>query len=98
VSTELQANDGNSIDAQRTMLCARCEREGWTDTLEFVDAGISGKSTEGRHEFQGMMAAARAGEVQVVMAAKLDRIARNTVDFPDHCKRVEGNRLPSGHA
>ncbi len=80
VSTETQADNGNGLDAQRTALMARCQREGWTDTIEFVDAGISGKSTD-RPEFQRMMEAARAGVVQVVMAAKLDRIARNTVDF-----------------
>jgi site-specific DNA recombinase len=81
VSTETQANDGNGLDAQRSALRNRCEREGWTDVIEFVDAGASGKSTDGRPEFQRMMAAAKAGEVQIVMAAKLDRIARNTVDF-----------------
>jgi site-specific DNA recombinase len=80
VSTEGQAQDGNGLDAQRSALLARCGREGWVDAVEFVDAGISGKSTN-RPQFQAMMDAARAGAVQVVMAAKLDRIARNTVDF-----------------
>src|SRR4051812_45321511 len=80
VSTEGQANDGNGLEAQRTALMERCKREGWTDTIEFVDAGVSGKSTK-RPEFQHMMEAARAGTVQIVMAAKLDRLARNTIDF-----------------
>lgn len=80
VSTEGQADDGNGLGAQRTALRARCVKEQWTDTTEFVDAGISGKSTD-RPQFQAMMDAARAGVVQVVMAAKLDRIARNTIDF-----------------
>ena len=80
VSTERQADDGNGLDSQRAALLARCEREGWTDITEFEDAGISGKSTD-RPQFQAMMEAARAGVVQVVMAAKLDRIARNTIDF-----------------
>jgi len=80
VSTEGQADDGSGLDAQRTALMARCDKEGWTDTIEFVDAGISGKSTN-RPQYQAMMDAARAGTVQIVMAAKLDRIARNTIDF-----------------
>lgn len=80
VSTETQADNGMGLDAQRSALLARCKREAWEDYTEFVDAGISGKSTD-RPAYQAMMDAARAGAVQVVMAAKLDRIARNTVDF-----------------
>lgn len=80
VSTEGQADDGNGLDSQRSAMLARCSKEGWADVVEFKDAGISGKSTD-RPEFQRMMDAARAGSVQVVMAAKLDRIARNTIDF-----------------
>jgi site-specific DNA recombinase len=80
VSSEVQANDGYGIEAQRTALLARCDREGWTDIAEYKDAGISGKSTD-RPEFQRMMDDALAGAVTVVMAAKLDRLARNTVDF-----------------
>jgi site-specific DNA recombinase len=81
VSTELQAEEGNGIDAQRAAMISRCKKEEWTDIHEYVDAGASGKSTEGRHEFQRLMADAKAGAIQIVMAAKLDRIARNTVDF-----------------
>lgn len=81
VSTESQADEGNGLPAQRSAMLARCSKEGWTDITEYVDAGISGKSTEGRVEFQRMMSDARAGAIQVVMVAKLDRIARNTIDF-----------------
>lgn len=80
VSTEMQANDGNGLEAQRDAVMKRCAREGWTDITEYCDAGISGKSTK-RPEFQRMLADAAAGSIQVVMAAKLDRLARNTVDF-----------------
>lgn len=81
VSTESQADDGNGLDAQRTALLERCSKKGWADVVEYVDAGASGKSTEGRAEYQRMMADAKAGSIQIVMAAKYDRIARNTVDF-----------------
>jgi site-specific DNA recombinase len=95
VSTESQADDGNGIEAQRSALLARCSKEGWTDIAEYIDAGASGKSTEGRDEFQRLMADAKAGSIQIVMAAKLDRIARNTIDFlqtADELQRV-GCRL-----
>ena len=81
VSTETQANDGNGLAAQRSALMARCSKEGWDDVAEYVDAGISGKSTEGRDAFSRMIDDAKAGAIQIVMAAKLDRIARNTADF-----------------
>jgi len=81
VSTESQADEGNGLDAQRTALLARCSKEGWGDVVEYVDAGASGKSTDGRAEFSRMIADAKGGAIQVVMAAKLDRIARNTIDF-----------------
>ena len=81
VSTESQADDGNGLESQRSALLARCSKEGWGDFAEYVDAGASGKSTEGRDEFNRMMADAKAGAIQIVMAAKLDRIARNTIDF-----------------
>ncbi len=46
-----------------------------------IDAGISGKATTERPAFQTMMAAAQAGQVQRIVAMKLDRLARNVKDF-----------------
>ena len=73
-----------------TALLARCSKEGWADMAEYVDAGISGKSTEGRAEFNRMMADAPGGSIQIVMAAKLDRIARNTIDFLQTADELQG--------
>ena len=93
VSTERQANEGNSLDAQRAKLLAHCALKGWTvdDQHIFVDAGISGKSTEGRDAFNAMLQAATDGSIDRIVVTKRDRFARNTVDFLT--KTDELNRL-----
>jgi site-specific DNA recombinase len=82
VSTERQAEEGYSLDAQATRLGAYCQAQGWDveSAHVFVDAGVSGKSTD-REQFQAMMDAAQRGDITRIVAMKLDRIARNTKDF-----------------
>lgn len=82
VSTEKQADEGFSLDAQRERLTAFCQAQGWAVDEQhiYIDAGVSGKSTN-REQFQAMMDAARQGDVNRIVAMKLDRIARNVKDF-----------------
>lgn len=82
VSTEKQADEGFSLDAQRERLTAFCQAQGWAvDTKHiYIDAGVSGKTTD-RKQFQAMVDAARQGDVNRIVAMKLDRIARNVKDF-----------------
>ena len=80
VSTEKQADEGFSLDAQQERLTAYCAAHEWAVCRTYVDAGVSGK-TANRPEFQRMMDAAKNGEVSRIVAIKLDRLARNTRDF-----------------
>ena len=82
VSTERQADEGFSLDAQKERLQAFCVAHGWAvdDQFIYTDAGISGKTTD-RAAFQSMMQAARDGAVGRIVAMKLDRLARNVKDF-----------------
>ena len=82
VSTAGQAEHGYSLDAQRERLAAYCLAMGWTVDAEhvYVDAGVSGKSTE-RAAYQAMLAAAQAGDITRIVAVKLDRLSRNVRDF-----------------
>lgn len=83
VSTDKQANEGYSLEAQRAKLEAYCAaQDGWTvdDAHVYIDSGISGKSTE-RPNYQRMLAAVAAGDVRRIVAIKLDRLSRNTRDF-----------------
>jgi site-specific DNA recombinase len=81
VSTDRQAEEGFSLEAQAAKIRALCQAQGWQlcDHI-YVDAGVSGKSTD-RPEFQRMLEAAQAGKVGRIVAVKLDRLARNVRDF-----------------
>ena len=82
VSTEKQADEGFSLDAQHQRLDAYCTAQSWTVCEEhiYIDGGVSGKNTD-RAQFQRMMQAAQEGAIQRIVAIKLDRLARNTRDF-----------------
>lgn len=82
VSTQLQADEGFSLEAQRERLQAYCTAQGWhvCPGHIYVDAGVSGKTLD-REQFQTMLEAAKAGQVQRIVAMKLDRVARNVREF-----------------
>ena len=82
VSTQLQADEGYSLEAQQERLEAYCKAQGWNvgEGHIYIDAGVSGKSVD-RPQFQAMLQAAQAGQVQRIVAMKLDRIARNVREF-----------------
>jgi site-specific DNA recombinase len=90
VSTQLQADAGFSLDAQKESLMLHCKAQGWNICPEhiYVDAGVSGKSTD-RPQLQAMMEAAKTGAIKRIVAMKLDRIARNTGDFLAIVKQLE---------
>jgi DNA invertase Pin-like site-specific DNA recombinase len=72
VSTFEQSSDTQTAECQR-----ECARRGWEPVL-YVDDGISGKRMK-RPQFDAMLTAARAGQVQAVMAVSADRIGRNVL-------------------
>ena len=82
VSTEGQAATGFSLEAQEVRLRAHCTGQDWLvcDAHVYIDAGISGKTTN-RAAFQRMMEAAQGGQIRRIVAMGLDRLARNVRDF-----------------
>lgn len=91
VSTERQAQEGNSLAAQEKRLRDYCSAHGWNvaDDHVYIDAGVSGKTTE-RERFQAMMQAAKDGLIVRTVAVKLDRVARNTRDFLATVETLQG--------
>lgn len=82
VSTTKQVDEGASLEAQRATLTAEAERRGWD--LELVaDEGVSGKagSVAKRPQLQDAMRRLAAGEADVLLATRLDRVSRSVVDF-----------------
>jgi DNA invertase Pin-like site-specific DNA recombinase len=68
--------DSTSIDTQREQCRALARRHGLVLVGEHVDAGVSGAAAS-RPALEEMLAAATAGEVEVVLVAKLDRLGRS---------------------
>lgn len=78
VSTEEQANEGFSLDAQMRRLESYCEFEGWQITGRYREQGESGRNTN-RPEYQRMMQ--NKDDWDVILVLKMDRIHRNSVNF-----------------
>lgn len=80
VSTDEQAREGESLDAQRTRLTATAAAAGDELLDIIVDDGRSAKNLK-RKGLQELLARLRAGEAQALWATKLDRLTRRPVDL-----------------
>ena len=78
VSTEQQADEGISLEAQRAKIAAWCEINDYQLAQVCVDSGISGKSMDKRTGLQNALAATKKDNALVVYS--LSRLARSTKD------------------
>ena len=71
--------DGYSLDAQKSRMKAFAEFNDYEIAHEYEDAGKSGKSIEGRTQFNQMMEDIKTGKdgVSFVLVFKLSRFGRN---------------------
>lgn len=81
VSTAMQI-DGYSLDAQKSRMKAFADYNGYEIVGKYEDAGKSGKSIEGRLQFNQMMEDIKLGKdgVSYVLVFKLSRFGRNAAD------------------
>ena len=81
VSTAMQI-DGYSLDAQKARMKAFADYNNYDIVGEYEDAGKSGKSIEGRLQFNQMMEDIKSGKdgVSFVLVFKLSRFGRNAAD------------------
>ena len=81
VSTTMQT-DGYSLDAQKARMKAYADYNDYEIVGTYEDAGKSGKSIEGRLEFNRMMEDIKSGKdgVFFVLVFKLSRFGRNAAD------------------
>jgi DNA invertase Pin-like site-specific DNA recombinase len=71
----------NSLDAQWESCAAYIERQGWQLVAErYDDGGFTGANTD-RPAFQRLMMDVEAGQVDVVVCYKVDRLSRSLLDF-----------------
>lgn len=80
VSTQEQAADGYSIQAQEQVGREYAERMGYEVVKVYIDEGESGKSTKHRLAYQQMMKDAKLGIFDLVVIWKLTRLGRNMLD------------------
>jgi DNA invertase Pin-like site-specific DNA recombinase len=78
VSTEDQAKEGFSLDAQLEKLRAYCTARSWIIEGEYVDDGYSGRKTK-RPAYTSMMEKIDSWDALLVL--KMDRIHRNSKNF-----------------
>lgn len=80
VSTADQAESGAGLSAQREAIEVDCQRRGWQLVTIYEDTA-SGKSLNGRPQLKAALAELAAGNAEVLMSSKLDRLSRSAVDF-----------------
>ncbi len=76
-----------SIEDQVRVCRARAEREGWQVSDVYADYAISGTAA-GRPRFQQLVADARAGRFDVILAEALDRLSRDQEHIAGFYKEV----------
>ena len=87
--------ESNSIQNQKKILQKAAKDKGYTDTIFFVDDGITG-TTMKRPGFQKMISAIEAGYISAVFVKDLSRLGRNYIEvgklteefFPLHDVRL----------
>jgi DNA invertase Pin-like site-specific DNA recombinase len=87
VSTSEQGDSGLGLDAQGAAIDAELAHRGWAPAGTHIDIA-SGKSTKGRPELLAALDALDRGEADVLVVAKLDRLARSVLDFANIMARA----------
>lgn len=79
VSTDSQAEEGYSIDAQKEQLSAYCVSKGIRNYEFYIDGGWSGSNIE-RPEMQRLIEDVNKDRISHVIVYKLDRLSRSQKD------------------
>lgn len=93
VSTEEQASEGYSIEAQKQLLQEYAKQRNIQIIDEYIDEGKSGKSIDGRPELLRLLSDARENKFDIVIIYKLDRLARKTRDSLEIAERLERHNV-----
>lgn len=86
VSTEMQANEGVSLEAQRAKITAYCIAMDLDLVAIVEDAGVSAKSLD-RPGLRSALAMLTSGKAQAMLVTKLDRLTRSVRDLGDLIER-----------
>ena len=78
VSSEMQAEEGISIEAQLAEMREYAAGREWVVMGEFVDAGVTGRTFD-RPGILAVLAAVQAGSVDILLVHELSRLSRTSV-------------------
>lgn len=92
VSTDEQANEGYSIEAQKRKLLAYIESQDWTLFDMFIDDGYSAKDLE-RPEMERLLQSILENQIEVVLVYRLDRLTRSAADCDKLLKLFEEHNV-----
>lgn len=90
VSTQMQVEDGISLDAQEKQLRYAAESQDYEVEM-LREEGRSGKSIKGRPVLKKALEDLDNGKAQALFVTRLDRLARSTRDFLDIVDRSHKN-------
>jgi site-specific DNA recombinase len=92
VSTQLQVNDGVSLDVQERQLRQAAELAGYTEFELVREEGRSGKSITGRPALTEALKRLDTGTASALFVTRIDRLARSTKDFLSIIDRANANK------
>jgi len=92
VSTQLQVNDGVSLDVQERQLRQAAELAGYTEFELIREEGRSGKSITGRPALTAALKRLDTGTASALFVTRIDRLARSTKDFLSIIDRANANK------
>lgn len=91
VSTEEQAKEGFSINAQKEKLTSYANINDWDIYDFYIDDGISGKNITDRPSINRLIEDVKSGNVNNVLIYKLDRLTRSVKDLINLIELFEEN-------
>ena len=92
VSTQLQVNDGVSLDVQERQLQNAAQMAGYTDIELIREEGRSGKNISGRPALTAALKSLDTGQAAALFVTRIDRLARSTKDFLSIIDRANTNK------
>lgn len=80
VSTDEQADKGNSLYEQQERLSSYCKAMGWEPPIFFIDDGYSAKDMN-RPAIKKLLDEVKQNKVKIILTTKLDRFSRNLLEL-----------------
>jgi site-specific DNA recombinase len=92
VSTERQANEGDSLEEQESELRKYCDFRKFNIHKLYIERGKSGGNTN-RPEYQKLVKDIQNRKINAVVVKKLDRLSRSLLDFENLMRLMNENQV-----